>query len=250
MGFHTAQGKGEGKGRGKGKGNGKGKGKGKGKGEGEGKGKGKGKGKGNGKGKGKDKAKGKGKATAKGKGKGKGKSQKIAREGKGNQGKGLKPIDDFASLSQGVKDFHAALISCVPQQLRLEERWKHEFLKYYDLTDENRIEFCSKISDHMKDLGKGKNKRLYIGPGKEDNADDKIAVDRKINPKNTKADCNKSCKERGYKKTFFGLFSVTDEDGKKRDVWTLIECQVDLDMTLDLEKSVKLMEHLDISTKR
>ena len=109
-------------------------------------------------------------------------------------------------------------------------------MKYYDLTDEKRIEFCSKISDHVKDLGKGKNKRLYIGPGKEDSTDDKIAVDRKIGPKNTKVEFNRAWHQHGYKKTSFGLFSVRDEDGKKRGVWTLIERQVDLDKTLDLEQ--------------
>ena len=88
----------------------------------------------------------------------------------------------------------------------------------------------------MKDLGKGKNKRLYIGPGKEDNTDDKIAVDRKVGRKNTKVEFNRAWHQHGYKKTSFGLFTVTDNDGKTRDVWTLIECQVGLDTILDLEK--------------
>ena len=38
---------------------------------------------------------------------------------------------------------------------------------------------------HLSDIGHDKNKRIYIGPGRDGSSDDKIPVDLKFDPQNT-----------------------------------------------------------------
>ena len=72
------------------------------------------------------------------------------------------------------------------------------------------------LFQHLEDLKKDSNKRIYIGPGRDGSSDDKIAVDCKFNPQNTKITFSKSWERAGYKKTTFA-YSL----GK--DSWDLIE---------------------------
>ena len=76
---------------------------------------------------------------------------------------------------------------------------------------------------HFEDLGKETNERICIGPGRDGSADDKVAVDLKFAPTNTKATSHKMSKEQGYVKTTFVL--VVDPhraEVEESELWTLV----------------------------
>ena len=62
---------------------------------------------------------------------------------------------------------------------------------------------CEGCFTHPADLGKTKNKRIYIGSGQDGSSDDKISVDLKLRARNTKVQSNQQWKEQGMVKSTF-----------------------------------------------
>ena len=153
----------------------------------------------------------KSKETDKGKGKPKGRSKS-------------KPVDDQDELSSEVREFHRYLVNTVDRSYEDEQTWKDEILRRIDLKhhEEERNYFCKQVFSHIKDLGKEKNKRIYIGPGRDGSSNDKISIDCKFNPQNTKVPFNKVWGQQGFRKTTYACFE--DDDSQ----WKLIEDQADL----------------------
>ena len=177
---------------------------------------------------------GKGSKGSKGKGKDKGrkdsKGSKGDKKGKGKKPPKGKPVDDDTNLSPNVKQFHIDIVASVPESAyggpdNKDVMWKDEFVKHYALIGEQRTTFCEGVFNHLGDLGKFKNKRIYIGPGRDGSSDDKIPVDGKYDPKNTRTAFNKTWKAAGYVKTSYGLY--TQPDGSEQ--WKPVEVQVALD---------------------
>ena len=82
---------------------------------------------------------------------------------------------------------------------------------------------------HVRDiLGRKKNKRLYIGPGRDGSSYDKISVDVKFDSRSTKPIMpeNKFLRSQGCVKTSFGYELDTET---QTDTRTVIEDQVDMD---------------------
>ena len=73
-----------------------------------------------------------------------------------------------------------------------------------------------------------KNKRLYIGPGRDGSSNDKIAVDVKFYSRSTKPVMpeNKFLRNQGYVKTSFGY---EQDKETQTDTWNVIEDQVEID---------------------
>jgi hypothetical protein len=163
----------------------------------------------------------------KGKGKGKGKDPRGKSSGKGKAKS--KPVDDANMLSDPVMNFHDSLIEAVPQAERRATSWKDEFLNFFNLTGDDRRNFAERLFMQLDDLGKLKNKRIYIGPGRDGSSDDKIPIDLKFAPNNTKVAFNKTWKDQGYRKTSFGLFEDVDSEQ-----WKIIEEQESIDAVVDL----------------
>ena len=59
--------------------------------------------------------------------------------------------------------------------------WKDNVLQSFAIKDDQdcRQWFMDSCFKHLEDLGKDKNKRIYIGPGRDGSSDDKIAIDCK-----------------------------------------------------------------------
>jgi hypothetical protein len=168
----------------------------------------------------------KNKGASKGKDKDKGKDK--GSRGKGSKGRGKNnPVDDASQLSERAKQFHQELIDAVPEGT--DGLWKDEFLNHYSITGENRAKFLADCFGHLDDLGKAKNKRIYIGPGRDGSSDDKIAIDCKFSPQNTKVTYNKTWKQLQYVKTSYALF-----EGEGRNCWMIIEDQADIDTVVNL----------------
>ena len=74
---------------------------------------------------------------------------------------------------------------------------------------------------HLRELGVSKNKRIYIGPGRDGSSDDKISVDLKFEPNNTSITYNKIWRETGYVKSSFAYYP--DLGG-----WKRVEDEADL----------------------
>ena len=76
------------------------------------------------------------------------------------------------------------------------------------------------VLSHLRELGVTKNKRIYIGLGRDGSSDDKISVDLKFEP-NTSITYNKIWRETGYVKSSFAYYP--DSGG-----WQRVEDAVDL----------------------
>jgi hypothetical protein len=96
--------------------------------------------------------------------------------------------------------------------------WKHEIFACREIDEVLNEETLEAIFGHLNDLGKTKNKRIYIGPGRDGSSDDKIAVDCKFGAHNTTVPYNKSWGNLDYRKTTFKFDEHTEE-------WTMIEDQ-------------------------
>ena len=92
-----------------------------------------------------------------------------------------KPVDDDHMLSDPVMQFHRTLIDVVPPDER-NPSWKERFLEFYSLTGDDRRTFAETLFTQLDDLGQQKNKRVYIGPGRDGSSDDKIPIDLKFAP--------------------------------------------------------------------
>ena len=197
--------------------------------------KGKGKGKGKSKGK-KDKNKSSSKASKSPAKASKSPSQGSKSEPKGKsskgkpKGKGSKddPVDDERWLSADVKEFHENIIKAVhPEDIHKGE-WKNNLLLQYELRGEERTHFCDMCVQHVRDmLSCERNKRIFIGPGRDGSSDDKIPVNVKFNPRNTEVAKNFSLSQEGFVKTTYGLFYASPDDDQGS--WDLIEEQRALD---------------------
>ena len=156
----------------------------------------------------KGKQKGKQDSSAKGKDKRKGKGS----QSKGSQGKGKDKTKDHRKgntcdngLSQGIKDFHAGLIDLVPQEDIENGVWKDTILNYLELTGSERANFLEDVFQHVEEqrqfAGRDqKNKRIYIGPGRDGSSNDKISIDCKFDPQNTRVTFSKVWKQQGFVK--------------------------------------------------
>ena len=175
--------------------------------------------------------------SGKGKKKGEKQSEKASSKGKGKPKGKYKPVDDDEALSEGTKAFHQNLIDCVPQRYTDAGEWKNHFDKGIDTHGPARSAFLGHVFDHLKDLGKTKNKRIYIGPGRDGSSNDKISIDCKYAPLNTKVSSSKIWKEQGFVKSSYAYFETKAEptgspvgDGK----WRCIEGGANLDSDVKL----------------
>ena len=114
--------------------------------------------------------------------------------------------------------------------------WKNEVFKHWKITENarHRKYVLDNCFQHLSDiLGKDKNKRLYIGPGRDGSSEDKISVDCKFESRTTKVQhISKALKSQDYVKTSF-IF----DNGE----WTLVEDQVDLDTDTPFTQKVSRM---------
>ena len=176
----------------------------------------------------------KGKGYAQSRPKGKDKSfgkvkNKFQGQGKGKSSK-MKPsnIDDPALLSPAVRVFHETI-----SDINMDEGclWKKEVFKHYRILENaNSRTWCMNLcTQHVRDiLRKEKNKRLFIGPGRDGSSNDKVSVDVKFNTTATTPNnpVNKYLKAQGYVKSSFGY---VQDKVTKTETWSVIEDQVDLD---------------------
>ena len=114
--------------------------------------------------------------------------------------------------------------------------WKNEVFKHWKITENarHRKYVLDNCFQHLSDiLGKDKNKRLYIGPGRDGSSEDKISVDCKFESRTTKVQhISKALKSQDYVKASF-IFD--------NDEWTLVEDQVDLDTDTPFTQKVSRM---------
>ena len=159
---------------------------------------------------------------------GKVKSKFQAHEkGKGNTKWKHSNIDDPDRLSAAVKVFHETISS---PPIGDEDVWKHEVFKHYKILDNaNQRKWCmDHCTQHVRDiLGREKNKRLYIGPGRDGSSFDKISVDVKFHSRNTQPMMpeNKYLRQQGCVKSSFG-YELDEET--QTDTWIVLEDQVDM----------------------
>ena len=175
-----------------------------------------------------DKSKGKGKAKGdkkgkskddKSKDKSKGKSKDKSKKGKPSTGtpgssvigKGQGPsaqsnlVDDPEALSEETKRFLDDTIDCVPTRCTRNKQWRAEFFQRIRITrfgsELKRDKFCNGVIQMTKEMNQAKrgcesqNKRVYIGPGRDGSSEDKISVDCKFYPANTKIHSPQQWKE-------------------------------------------------------
>ena len=175
--------------------------------------------------------------SAKGK---KGKGKKSARKGQSPAGEKVKHEPESiaevqAKLSAETKDFHQGLIDKVAASEIDAGNWKYEIFKHLDIGDD----LLDSIFTHLDEIGATKNKRIYIGPGRDGSSDDKIPIDCKFSPMSTAIAFVKKWEADGYVKTTCAQYeSNTDRD----DEWSTIEDEEPLKTvtTFGSERPVKL----------
>ena len=92
-----------------------------------------------------------------------------------------------------MKKFHEDLCDIeLPDDY--ESKWKTEVFYNFPITpnEECRSWFNDGCFRHLADLGKDRNKRIYIGPGRDGSSDDKISIDCKFENDNTKVPFSRS----------------------------------------------------------
>ena len=120
-------------------------------------------------------------------------------------------VDNYDRLSDESKAWHESLIRDTPHT---PGRWKIEFAKKV-ITGS----FCDSCFKCLEDWKQEKNKRIYIGPGKDSSSNDKISIECRFNPVNNYLTYCDTCKGRDYRKTTFEL-----HDGE----WICTENKVDV----------------------
>ena len=85
--------------------------------------------------------------------------------------------------------------------------WKNSVFKYFKIFEDlqERQYILDNCFRHIDDLGKDKNKRIYLGPGRDGSSDDKIPVDCKFDSQSTKITFNTAGPSHGYVKSSFAL---------------------------------------------
>ena len=149
--------------------------------------------------------------SGKGKKKGEKQPEKASSKGEGKPKGKNKPVDDDGALSEGTKAFHQNLIECVPQKYTDAGEWKHQAFNCIDIHGPARSVFLGHVFDHLKDLGKTKNKRIYIGPGRDGSSNDKISIDCKYDPLNTRVTSSKIWRDQGFVKSSYAYFETKAE---------------------------------------
>ena len=119
--------------------------------------------------------------------------------------------------------FHQELLDNVP--LGEDEAWNEVVFNYIQLEGLDGQAFFEHVFDHVNDMGKSKNKRIYIGPGRDGSSDDKISIDCKFDSLNTKVSYSRVWAQKGFVKTSYA--NVTDI--ARGTHWEMIEDEVDLD---------------------
>ena len=112
-------------------------------------------------------------------------------------------------LSDKTKAFHENLVAAGPEESVSDGTWKNDVFSVHDIREVARNDALDGMIQHVKEIQKDKkrtsNKRIYIGPGRDGSSDDKISVDLKFNPSNTKVTCPPIWKQQGCKKISFML---------------------------------------------
>jgi len=103
----------------------------------------------------------KAKARKSSKGRGRGKSKE-------------KPVDNVENLTEETKGFHENL-SEVPIPDDGISSWKSQVFYQFRIKSDTEVRdyFLNNCIKHLSDLGREKNKRIYIGPGRDGSSDDK-----------------------------------------------------------------------------
>jgi len=145
-------------------------------------------------------------------------------------------IDDPAQLSPAVQVFHETI-----SNINMDEGclWKKEVFKHYRILENaNSRTWCMNLcTQHVRDiLRREKNKRLFIGPGRDGSSNDKVSVDVKFNTTATTPlnPVNKYLKAQEYVKSSFGY---VQDKVTKTETWSVIEDQVDLDSNKHFEEA-------------
>ena len=128
-------------------------------------------------------------------------------------------------MSDETKDWHKKLIDLVPLEDIDNGVWKDTILNYLDLTGDNRTTFLESVFQHVEEQRQfarkeQKNRRIYIGPGRDGSSTDKISIDCKFSPQNTGVTFNKLWKAQGFAKTTFAYVEEPKIDHGKQQPWT------------------------------
>ena len=86
-------------------------------------------------------------------------------------------------------------------------------------------------------IRKVRNKRIYIGPGRDGSSDDKISVDCKFEPRNTKVAFSKTWRAQGFVKTSYAYVETANEG---KGAWKLVQDQEDLTHDVNLSELIQL----------
>ena len=114
------------------------------------------------------------------------------------------PVDNMNALSDSTNRAHQRLIDAVPQEALDRGAWKHEVFRELGAANIMNSDALKACFDHLEDLSKTRNKRIYIGPGRDGSSEDKISIDCKFYPQNTKVTYPHKWLHGGIKKTTSG----------------------------------------------
>ena len=127
-----------------------------------------------------------------------------------------KPHDDAERLPKTAKlntacfeNLQKEICDCVPQELRDQGQWKYLFSLHESIGDND----LTAIMNSAIEKGRHSNHRIYIGPCSDGQSDDKMAVDIKFEPKNTKT----TFKNPSYCRTVYARYD------NRENPWECIE---------------------------
>ena len=133
------------------------------------------------------------------KGTSKGARRRGSVDGEGSKGVSncAKPVDGEERLSDETRKWHQILVDSAPQESVDNGTWKDAILHHIELEGADGSVFFEHVFGHLQDLGKLKNERIYIGPGRDGSSDDKISIDCKFASQNTKVTYRNICAQEG-----------------------------------------------------
>ena len=98
------------------------------------------------------------------------------------------------------------MADATPEESNKKCAWKNDVFRRYDIQEvinESALDgMFQHVAEIPKDRSQPKNKRIYIGPGRDGSSDDKISVGLKFEPLNTKVTSTKVWKDEGYRNDF------------------------------------------------
>ena len=101
-----------------------------------------------------------------------------------------KPVDNFALLSDKSRTFHENMVAAAPAGSVGNGTWKDDVFSVHDIREVINKDALDGMIQHGRELQiaknpnkKAQNKRIYIGPGRTGDTDDKISVDFKLTPR-------------------------------------------------------------------